>query len=116
MQLNYQERQELKSLSKKFFGASSRWQKLVYPGELVRVLDEKGEPIIVGFNRKKEPLHLWQHKPAEPRALLEKLREAATKWKEFSENFQKQQSAEEAEKARKAQLAQIAKEAAGSVE
>ena len=62
MNLTYQERQELNALSKKAFGSSSRWQKLITKGfaepverqREVMVPNKKGVPTMKTFTDKKK--------------------------------------------------------------
>lgn len=50
--LTYEEREEIKTLSKMFLGSSSKWQKLEKKGTPVPKRDAEGKPIIVGYNKK----------------------------------------------------------------
>lgn len=85
--LNYQERQEIKELSKLFLGSSSRWQKITESGSPSPKKDAEGKPIIVGYNHKVKtknqdgkmvpsPMYLMEYVRTEPRTLLNQLRAA----------------------------------------
>ena len=81
--LTYAERQEIKELSKRFFGSSSKWQKLERKGTLVPMRDAEGKPIVVGLNHKvrdakgkPSPMYLTQTTFISPFSLLGQLRAA----------------------------------------
>jgi hypothetical protein len=97
-ELTYQERQEIKALSKMFLGSSSRWQKLERKGTLTPKKDADGNPIIVGYNKKVKtpvkvkneageevtvmkpsPMYLYETVRANPLELLAQLRDAKAK-------------------------------------
>ena len=88
--LNYEERQEIKGLSLKFLGASSRWKKLVENGRPLQVQSENGMPT-TRMARVNERIMLLQ-------------------LRELEKEFNKQQE----EKAKAKEAAQAAVDAAGS--
>lgn len=110
--LSYAEREEIKNLSKLFFGSSSRWQKLQSKGQPTPRKDENNQPIVVGHSKrirgswgKLTPIYLMEMVTTSPRSLLNTLR---------AENARIEALIEQQRQAREAQ--RLAAEASGVVE